>query len=440
MKSRGGKRLFKAASECARRAALPILFALAAHPACAEEITAARGDTFIFEAAPNRDFSKSDFLAVNNAKGERAIAYIPFEFDAPAVGLAPTRDVVISATLSIFVKKLPLVPASNAQSAESLPPPPAGVSAELAAKKLETSAENKLRIEVFGIVDEETFEPNTKNYRVSWDGKTDAPAPKHNTFDDRLDTSGLAKLGEIEIDLEKENFDDGDRIEFTSDELVDFVSFCYGATTAHGKTPLFRTSLDKIRYASIVLKQDAGPAGVFFYAADSFGKKSAESGDEAESKSKKDGDAENAESGNADASAEAVEAAENPQDAQAVKAAAEAANSSEELKAAANAVPNTASPAGFGKATEKAETAPHTIPSAAGSAHKTPALEAFAQESVLLKAKEESKLDPEQAEAQAEAVEKKPKEENRDFRPRINFEFRADSSESVENAESSESR
>ena len=261
MKSRGGNRFFKTASECARLAALPILIALAARVACAEEITAARGDTFIFEADPNRDFSKSDFIAVNNAKGERAIAYIPFEFDAPAVGLAPSRDVVITATLSIFAKKLPLVPASNAQSAESLPPPPAGISAERAAEKAESSLENKLRIEVFGIVDEETFEPNSKNYRVSWDGKTDAPAPKHNTVDDRLDTSGLAKLGEIEIDLEKENFDDGDRIEFTSDELVDFISFCYGSTTAHGKTPLFRTPLDKIRYASIVLKQ--GRRGCF---------------------------------------------------------------------------------------------------------------------------------------------------------------------------------
>lgn len=437
MKSRGGNRFFKTASECARRAALPIFFALAAYPACAEEITAARGDTFIFEADPNRDFSKSDFLAVNNAKGERAIAYIPFEFDAPAVGLAPSRDVVITATLSIFVKKLPLVPASNAQSAESLPPPPAGISAELAEKKLESSAENRLRIEVFGIVDEETFEPNTKNYRVSWDGKTDAPAPKHNTLDDRLDTSGLAKLGEIEIDLEKENFDDGDRIEFTSDELVDFISFCYGSTTAHGKTPLFRTSLDKIRYASIVLKQDAGPSGVFFYAADSFGKKSAESGDEAEGKSKKSADSED---GQANETAKLADTAENPQEAESVKTAAEAANNAEELKVAANTLPNTTSPAGLAKSAEKAEAAPHAIPSAAGSARKTPALEAFAQESVLLKAKEDSKPDPEQAEAQPELAEKKPKEENRDFRPRINFEFRADSSESVENAESSENR
>lgn len=437
MKSRGGNRFFKTASECARRAALPIFFALAAYPACAEEITAARGDTFIFEAAPNRDFSKSDFLAVNNAKGERAIAYIPFEFDAPAVGLAPSRDVVITATLSIFVKKLPLVPASNAQSAESLPPPPAGISAELAGKKLESSAENRLRIEVFGIVDEETFEPNTKNYRVSWDGKTDAPAPKHNTLDDRLDTSGLAKLGEIEIDLEKENFDDGDRIEFTSDELVDFISFCYGSTTAHGKTPLFRTSLDKIRYASIVLKQDAGPSGVFFYAADSFGKKSAESGDEAEGKSKKSADSED---GQASETAKLADTAENPQKAESVKTASEAANNAEELKAAANALPNTASTEGLAKSAEKAEAAPHAIPSAAGSARKTPALEAFAQESVLLKAKEDSKPDTEQSEAQSELAEKKPKKENRDFRPRINFEFRADSSESVENAESSENR
>lgn len=438
MKSRGGNRFFKTASEYALCATLPIFGALAAHQACAEEITAARGDTFIFEADPNRDFSKSDFLAVNNAKGERAIAYIPFEFDAPAVGLAPSRDVVISATLSIFIKKLPLVPASNARSAEQLPPPPAGISAERAAEKAESSLENRLRIEVFGIVDEETFEPNTKNYRVSWDGKTDAPAPKHNTFDDRLDTSGLAKLGEIEIDLEKENFDDGDRIEFTSDELVDFISFCYGSTTAHGKTPLFRTSLDKIRYASIVLKQDAGPSGVFFYAADSFGKKSAESGDEAEGKSKKD--AENAEAEQAGEADTPAETAQAPQDSRAAKAAAEAANESAELKAAANALPNTASPAGFAKSAEKAEAAPHAIPSAAGSARKTPALEAFAQESVLLKAKEDTKPDPEQADAQAEQSEKKPKEENRDFRPRINFEFRADSAEGVENAESSENR
>lgn len=433
MKSRGGNRFFKTASECARLAALPILIALAARVACAEEITAARGDTFIFEADPNRDFSKSDFIAVNNAKGERAIAYIPFEFDAPAVGLAPSRDVVIGATLSIFVKKLPLVPASNAQSAEPLPPPPAGISAERAAEKAESSLENKLRIEVFGIVDEETFEPNSKNYRVSWDGKTDAPAPKHNTVDDRLDTSGLAKLGEIEIDLEKENFDDGDRIEFTSDELVDFISFCYGSTTAHGKTPLFRTPLDKIRYASIVLKQDAGPSGVFFYAADSFGKKSAESGDEAEGKSKKDAE-------QADEADAVAETAENPQGSQSAKTAAEAANESEELKAAANAVPNTASPASLAKSAGKAESAPHTIPSAAGSTRKTPALEAFAQESVLLKAREDSKPDPEQAETDPEQGEKKPKEENRDFRPRINFEFRSDAAESVENAESSENR
>lgn len=92
------------------------------------------------------------------------------------------------------------------------------------------------------------------------------------------------------------------------------------------------------------------------------------------------------------------------------------------------------------KSAGKAESAPHTIPSAAGSARKTPALEAFAQESVLLKAKEKSKLDPEQAEGQPEQGEKKPKEENRDFRPRINFEFRSDAAESVENAESSENR
>lgn len=42
-----------------------------------------------------------------------------------------------------------------------------------------------------GIVDRETFEPNSKNYRVSWDGQDRRPAPKLNTVDDRSTRRGF---------------------------------------------------------------------------------------------------------------------------------------------------------------------------------------------------------------------------------------------------------
>ena len=264
----------------------------------ATEVVSSRSDTFIFEAVPNGEFSKSDFLAVSKVKKERAITYLPFEFDGAALGICPERDKIITATLTLFVKKIPLIPDSNAINADKnrgdnrddmAPPAPSEIVAETAdyaAEKIESLSENIIRIEVFGIVDDETFEPNTKNYRVSWDGNTDSIAPKHNTLDDKLDAAGIAKLGEIEIDLSKEEYDDGDRIEFKSEELTDFVSFCYGCTIAQNRRPKFQTSLTKIRYATIILRQESGPTGVFFYASDSFGEESdkAESGDEIKEK------------------------------------------------------------------------------------------------------------------------------------------------------------
>lgn len=301
-------------------------------PLCATEIPASRADTFIAEAIADSELSKSNFLAVSSRRGERAIAYIPFEFDAPAVGLVAGRDEIISSKLTLFVKKIPDLPKSeNPQSAggaaavavSDSAENPESVSSEISRKTSQATdraaaeksgrgmagdlggasdsadsamsdtsdkaeavkrgekSDSKIRIEVFAVVDEDVFEPNTKNFRVSWSGKNAAIAPKHNGVDDKLDTVGLYKLGEIVLDLQNEKYDDGDRVEFSSDELTEYLSFAYGINTARTKSPKFRTPLAKQRYGALVLRQISGACEVYFHSADSFGADSArpENGD-----------------------------------------------------------------------------------------------------------------------------------------------------------------
>ena len=262
----------------------------------ATEILASRADTFIAEAAADSELSKSNFLAVSNRRGERAIAYIPFEFDAPAVGLVAVRDEIISSKLTLFVKKIPDLPKTeNPQSggdtadfADSNVPENSG------AVKDGRKSDSKIRIEVFAVVDEDVFEPNTKNFRVSWSGKNAAIAPKHNGVDDKLDVVGLYRLGEIVLDLQSDKYDDGDRVEFSSDELTEYLSFAYGINTARAKSPKFRTPLARQRYGAIVLRQISGPCEVYFHSANSFGDDSAtpENGDvvEREADSEEGGD------------------------------------------------------------------------------------------------------------------------------------------------------
>lgn len=300
---------------------IAVLSLFAQQRLCSTEILASRADTFIAEAAADSELSKSNFLAVSNRRGERAIAYIPFEFDAPAVGLVAARDEIISSKLTLFVKKIPDLPKSEnppsvggaaaggaaagavMDSAES----DGGISekrsriteraeAEKSGRGMSAGAadsadfdtsensgavkdwrksDSKIRIEVFAVVDEEVFEPNTKNFSVSWSGKNAAVAPKHNGVDDKLDTVGLYKLGEIVFDLQSDKYDDGDRVEFSSDELTEYLSFAYGINTARAKSPKFRTPLVRQRYGAIVLRQISGPCEVYFHSANSFGDDSA---------------------------------------------------------------------------------------------------------------------------------------------------------------------
>ena len=226
----------------------------------ATEIMAGKADTFISQAMPSGEFSKSEFLAISKDANEKTLIYLPFEFDAQHIGIQPTRDRINDAVLTLFVKSFPSMPKSNAIGSDGTSDTSTTLtkdSPEESAKKIQENLQDKsdsaedtiIRIEVYGIIDEETLEANSKHYRFSWDGKHDAPAPKHNTNDDNLEKGGIQKLGTIEIDISKDDYDDGDRVEFKSDELTDYLNFCYGITVARGESPKFRSSLEKIRNA-----------------------------------------------------------------------------------------------------------------------------------------------------------------------------------------------
>ena len=422
------------------------LFSVFAADLPATEIIAKKSDTFVFEGMPSEEFSKSDFLATAYVKGERAIAYITFDIDAGAVGIDPETDTIMTATLTLFVKKVPLMPDSNAAAGkkeenkdenkeESPLPDPAETAvktAQYSVEKIESELDEIIRIEVFAVVDEETFEPNSKSFRVSWDGNTDAPAPKHNTMDLKLDDAGMTKLGTIELDLSKYEYDDGDRIEFSTDELRDFLSFAYGITSAHYLSPKFRTPLQKLRHCTFILKQESGPSGVFFYSSDSFGEDAdkEQSGDEQKEKDeqKKKVDingnvsAENEKSDVAKATSSEKEAAaeDAAKDAQAKIPQAPAPS-----QTAIAAVPQnvTEAPSAQAQQTAKATSVPLPPPRAAGSTAKIPALEAFAREQAERKKEEDMKKSEIKAE-ETKGNQIDNEDSKADLRPRINFEFR----------------
>lgn len=264
--------------------------------AAALELVAQKSDTFIFEALPEGEFSKSDFLAMAHIRGERAISYLPFTFRAFDMGIVPERHDIGTAKFEIFIKSIPLFPDTNANASkkgkekkdtesEGEKEPEADLedaalaTAVYAAEKADSETDDTIRIELWGICDMETFFPNSKDFRISWDGDNDSPAPKF--LDGDIDTHGMMKLGVIELKADEER-KDGELVEFTSMELEDFVKFAFGLAPAKN----VETPLKSLEHTAIVMRQISGPSGVIFYSADSIGEKTdkAQSGEEADPK------------------------------------------------------------------------------------------------------------------------------------------------------------
>lgn len=288
-------------------AAVVFALAVSARWARAVDLFANRSDTFIFEAAKSEEFSSSEVLAVSRFKSERAIAYLPFTARGIDAGLDERTDKIMSASLSLYIRDLPLFSAdegaesgkgqNSPESAENPPetrPAAAGAktASELAAgAEGEGDAENSggekniIRISVLGIADTPAFEPNSRAFRVSWDGKNDAPAPKHDPVDGRIDMAGVFKLGTIELDIGRNDYGDGDKIEFESRELTDFMNFAYGINSAQKLHSDIRSHLGKIENFAIILKQESGERGVIFHSADSGGEPAGpEEGEDGEEK------------------------------------------------------------------------------------------------------------------------------------------------------------
>lgn len=308
----------------------------------ATDLIANRSDTFIFEAAKSEEFSDSEILAVSRFKSERAIAYLPFTARGIDVGLDEKTDKIITVSLSLHVKDLPLFTAAqieekkiearkrsrhtNAEKSENPPAPPGEAReggengtlkdsipdpspiAEAAIVEASEMAEENniehdekkiIRISILGIVDDPAFEPNSKAFRVSWDGKNDAPAPKHDPVDGRIDSVGVFKIGTLELDLGRNKYEDGDKIEFESRELTEFMNFVYGINSAQGLHSDIRSHLDKIENFAIILKQESGERGVIFYSANSYGEDydKPEDGDEKQRPEETSKDSESSDSG-----------------------------------------------------------------------------------------------------------------------------------------------
>lgn len=227
-------------------------FALAffGRAARAVDLPANVSDTFIFEAAQSEEFSSSEVLAVSRFKSERAIAYLPFTARGIDVGLDERTDKIISASLSLYIKDLPLFSAEKEEEARKGEPEEKAAPPEKAEKP--PDEKNVIRISVLGIVDDPAFEPNSKAFRVSWDGKNDAPAPKHDPVDGRIDMAGVFKLGTIELDIGRNKYEDGDKIEFESRELTDFMNFAYGVNSAQKLHSDIHSHLEKIENFAII--------------------------------------------------------------------------------------------------------------------------------------------------------------------------------------------
>lgn len=144
-------------------------------------------------------------------------------------------------------------------------------------KKIQESAEeraieemkNVVRIEVIGIVDFEHFQELSERFKYSWNGKHNAIAPKHDIFTGKIDEIGVYKLGEIEMDIVNDEYSDAQRIEFSSPELKEFLSFALGIAHERKQQLKFQTHLGKLNRSTIILRQISGPSGIFFYSSDS---------------------------------------------------------------------------------------------------------------------------------------------------------------------------
>ena len=246
-----------------------------------------RSDTFISEEKPNEEFSKSPYLKISSKKGFKSLTYLPFYIDITDIGYQPERDEIMCATLVLRYKKVEIKPQNNTNST-----PLHSVidenkkqlknTKEQITKSLVKEIENERTSEfkVYAIIDSETFIPNSEDSIISWNGKKNAPAPKHNNIDDELYDDGIYQIAEFTIDFSKDDMEDGEEIQILSDNLASFLNFAFGTSKIKDVQMPFRSSLEKIERICLIIRQTAGDIPLTIYSADFSAEAKPESGDD----------------------------------------------------------------------------------------------------------------------------------------------------------------
>ncbi len=251
----------------------------------ATDLFSQRLDTYISEKNPNQEFSKSQYLIVSSEKGSKAIAYLTFHANLTEIGFQPERDEVMFATLVLRYKKgLPKEYNTSKEKELSTKDVLTKVkeSTEQKIQQLtkDKGQETKSEFKIYAIIDDETFVPDSNNCIVSWNGKKNAPAPKHNNIDDELYDDGTYVVGEFTIDFAKNKLEDADEITINSDSLAHFLNFAFGATKAQNKYMHFRSQLDRLERICLIIVQTSGKIPLSIYSANFAENSKPESGDD----------------------------------------------------------------------------------------------------------------------------------------------------------------
>ena len=236
-----------------------------------------RSDTFISEEKPNEEFSKSPYLKISSRKGFKSLTYLPFYIDITDIGYQPERDEIMCATLVLKYKKVEIKSQYHKENKKQLKNITEQVK-KAVVKEIENEKISEFK--VYAVIDSETFIPNSEDSIISWNGKKNAPAPKHNNIDDELYDDGIYQIAEFTIDFSKDDMEDGEEIQILSDNLASFLNFAFGTSKIKNMQMSFRSSLEKIERICLIIRQTAGDIPLTIYSADFSAEAKPESGDD----------------------------------------------------------------------------------------------------------------------------------------------------------------
>lgn len=241
-------------------------------------------DTYISQEYPASHFENRKYIEISNKKDKQSISFIPFKAEPIDIAFLPAQDEIFMSKLVLCVKVTPELVSYIDKLKEQIKnelnlqenKDDEGEKSKDSEPINKEKFERKIKISVYGLVNQVAFFDLNGDYKVSWNGENDRLAPSHNGVDSQLDTSALFLLGELTIDLLENEWEDGDKVEFESDSLNDYLNYAYASEYAKKKDIAFARFLPKLDVFTIILKQNTGFNPIQFYSANSFKDKNAD--------------------------------------------------------------------------------------------------------------------------------------------------------------------